>query len=274
MSREAGLRLDSRDDAILRLPSGETAIVPGDPESSELVRRIFATDDDLLMPPPSSNRGLSDRERELLADWIRAGAPFIRHWSLEPIGRPEPPAVRDESWVRNPIDRFVLARLEAEGLSPSPAAEPVRLVRRVSLDLTGLPPTPELADRFARDAERPDAYDLLVDDLLASPAFGERMAWDWLDLARYADSNGYQGDGERTMWPWRDWVIDAFNRDVPYDRFTVMQLAGDLLPNASFEDVLATGFARNHMINGEGGRIPEENRVDYVMDMTETTGTV
>jgi hypothetical protein len=187
--------------------------------------------------------------------------------------RPAPPAVRDTSWPRNAIDRFVLARLEAEGLRPSPEASREALIRRVTLDLTGLPPTPEEVEAFLKDTS-PQAYEKVVDRLLASRAFGERMAWDWLDAARYADSNGYQGDGDRTMWPWRDWVVEAFNRNLPYDQFTVWQLAGDLLPNATLEQKLATGFCRNHMINGEGGRIPEENRVDYVMDMAETAGTV
>ncbi len=181
--------------------------------------------------------------------------------------------MREDAPVRNPIDAFIQQKLRDTGLEPSPEADARTLIRRVSLDLTGLPPAPEDVARFLNDPSS-HAYEDLVDSLLASPAYGERMAWDWLDVARYADTNGYQGDRERTMWPWRDWVIDSFNENLSYDQFTVWQLAGDLLPEATQEQQLATGFCRNHMINGEGGRIPEENRVDYVMDMTETVGTV
>ncbi len=195
------------------------------------------------------------------------------HWAYVAPSRPVPPAVQAAPWPRGPLDRFVLQRLESEGLAPSPEAGRATLLRRVTLDLTGLPPTPAESDAFLADPS-PDAYERAVDRLLASPRYGERMAWEWLEAARYADSNGYQGDGERTMWPWRDWVVSAMNRNLPFDAFTEWQLAGDLLPGATREQKLATGFCRNHMINGEGGRIAEENRIDYLFDQTETTATV
>ena len=272
-AREAGLRLDLRDSATGSGDSGEIAVVPGEPHASELVRRILAEDEFEQMPPPEAKRPLTNDEKDRLVEWIRQGAPYERHWSWEPIQRPPLPRIQDEAWSNNPIDQFVLARLEHESLAPAEQADRYRLIRRLSLDLTGLPPTPNEVDRFVEDRS-PLAYETLVDRLLASPAFGERMAWSWLDGARYADSNGYQGDGERTMWPWRDWVVQAFNKNLAFDEFTLWQLAGDLLPNSTFEQKLATGFSRNHMINGEGGRIPEENRVEYGMDMTETMGTV
>jgi hypothetical protein len=272
-NRKAGLRLDDEKSARRRR-RGHAVIVPGKSAQSELYRRITATDPDDVMPPPRSNRKLSARQKDLLKRWIDEGAHWGEHWALTKIRRPELPRLaRFAGRVRNPIDAFIFARLEKEGLTPSPPAGREALIRRVTLDLTGLPPTPAEVDAFLAD-KSPGAYERVVDRLLASPHFGERMAWDWLDAARYADSNGYQGDADRTMWPWRDWVVAAFNRNLPYDRFTVWQLAGDLLPGATTEQKLATGFCRNHMINGEGGRIPEENRVEYVMDMSETMGTV
>ncbi len=251
------------------------AITPGQRQESELYKRITATDPEIVMPPPDSGRQLTPEQRELLGRWIDAGAQWGLHWSWEPLQRPVIPAFAPlpGAPVRNPIDAFVQQRLQVAGLSPSVEASREVLIRRVSLDLTGLPPTPEAVAAFVHDPA-PDAYEQLVDRLLASPAYGERMAWDWLDAARYADSNGYQGDSDRTMWPWRDWVVEAFNRNLSWDQFTTWQLAGDLLPQATDEQRLATGFCRNHMINGEGGRIAEENRVDYVMDMTETMGTL
>jgi hypothetical protein len=269
-ARKAGLRLDTQDGALRRAKS---VIVPGKSAASELVRRISSTDPDERMPPPKSNRKLTTGQVELLRRWIDEGAHWGKHWAFEKPRRLVPPVVRDRAWPRNALDVFILARLEVEGLRPSPEAPRETLIRRVTLDLTGLPPTPEEVDAFLADAA-PDAYERLVDRLLASPHYGERMAWDWLEAARYADSNGYQGDAERTMWPWRDWAVEALNSNLPFDDFTVWQLAGDLLPHATFEQKLATGFCRNHAINGEGGRIPEENRIDYVMDMTETTATV
>jgi hypothetical protein len=269
-TRKADLRLDVQDDA---LRTKDPVIIPGKSSESELLIRVTSTDAEELMPPRKSGKTLSPAQIDVLRKWIDGGAKWGKHWSFEPPLRPVPPAITDTSWPRTPIDRFILARLEKEGLKPSPIAEKTTLIRRLSLDLTGLPPTINDVDAFVAD-NAPDAYERLVDRLLASPHYGERMVWEWLDAARYADSNGYQGDSERTMWPWRDWAVDALNRNLPFDEFTVWQLAGDLLPNASHEQKLATGFARNHAINGEGGRIPEENRVDYVMDMVETTGTV
>src|SRR5205814_1132545 len=187
--------------------------------------------------------------------------------------KPAPPKVQSAGWSRNPIDSFVIEKLEREGLRPVPEADKSTLIRRVSFDLTGLPPTPAEVEAFLRDTS-PGAYEKVVDRLLASPHYGERMAMRWLDAARYADTNGYQTDAERSMWRWRDWVIDAFNRNLPYDRFTVEQIAGDLLPDATRDQVLATGFNRNHRGNGEGGIIPEEYAVEYVVDRVDTTATV
>src|SRR5262245_49119636 len=269
-SRKADLRLDVKEQA---LRAEDPVIVPGRSDQSELVARITSDDPAEVMPPPKANRPLSPGQVEMLRRWVDDGAIWGRHWAFEPIGAPRPPGPRDRAWPRNPIDAFVLARLDAEGIAPSPQAERATLLRRVSLDLTGLPPTPEDVDAFLADPA-PDAFERRVDRLLASPRYGERMAWEWLDAARYADSNGYQGDSERTMWPWRDWTISAMNRGQPFDEFTTWQIAGDLLPGATPEQRLATGFNRNHPINGEGGRIAEENRVDYVMDMAETAGTV
>lgn len=267
-TREADLRLDTATGAA-------NVIEPNDSETSELYRRLITDDVDELMPPPESNRQLSKREIELIRKWIESGASWEQHWSFQSIREVEVPqvSVTDHAPVRNPIDAFVQQRLADRGISPSPEASRSTLIRRLSLDLTGLPPTPEQVATFLADS-RPDAYERLVDQLLDSPAYGIRMAWPWLDAARYADTNGYQGDRERTMWPWRDWVVDAFNNNLPFDQFTTWQLAGDLIPDATPEQKLATGFCRNHMINGEGGRIPEENRVEYVMDMSETMGTV
>jgi hypothetical protein len=271
-AHKAGLRLDTESGALRKT---DAMIVPGRSEDSELIRRITSGDPEKVMPPPTSNRKLTPRESERLRAWIDGGARWGKHWAFETprVTSCETPSVRDRSWARNAIDRFVLARLEAERLRPSAEAPRETLIRRVTLDLTGLPPTPQEVDTFVGDTA-PDAYERVVDRLLASPHYGERMVWEWLDAARYADSNGYQGDAERTMWPWRDWVVGALNRNLPFDQFTVWQLAGDLLPGATTEQKLATAFCRNHMINGEGGRIPEENRVEYVMDMTETTATV
>jgi hypothetical protein len=210
---------------------------------------------------------------ELLTRWVEQGAKWGIHWSFIPPVRPEMPAVKQKDWPRNPIDTLVLGHLEKMSIHPSPQATREELIRRVTLDLTGLPPTLEEVDAFLADHSK-DAYEKVVDRLLASPKYGERMSWEWLDAARYADTNGYQGDSTRTMWPWRDWVVKAMNDNMPFDQFTIEQLAGDLLPNATVEQKIATAFNRNHMINGEGGRIPDENRVDYVMDQSETMSTV
>ena len=265
--RKADLRLDDHEGAL-------SVITVESPAESELIARIDSTDDELRMPPPDAKLALTVKQRELLRRWVRQGAKWETHWAFDPIQVRDPHdhLVPDRA-PRSPIDVFVQRRLLDSPLDPASIASQSVLVRRLYLDLTGLPPSPDDVQRFLEN-DRPSAYERLVEQLLASPDFGERMAWDWLDAARYADSNGYQGDGERTMWPWRDWVVSAVNRDLPFDEFTRYQLAGDLLPDATEEQKLATGFCRNHMINGEGGRIPEENRVDYVMDMTETMGTV
>jgi hypothetical protein len=265
-TRKAGLRLDTE--------AGLSGVVaPGKPQDSELWHRVSAAQPSKRMPPQKSGRKLTARQVELLRRWIEQGGKWQNHWSFIPPQRPALPAVRHTAWPRNPIDHFVLARLEREGLRPSPEAPRATLIRRVTFDLTGLPPTPQEIDAFLTDRS-PDAYEKVVDRLLASPRYGERMVLEWLDAARYADSNGYQTDGTRPMWPWRDGVIDALNRDQPFDQFTVEQLAGDLLPGATLAQKVATGFHRNHMLNGEGGRIAEESRVEYVVDRVNTTSTV
>lgn len=268
--RKADLRLDTKEGA---LRTKEPVVVPGKSGESELYLRVISDDAAEVMPPPKSNRKLTAAQKEVLKRWIDEGAAWGKHWAYEAPRRPELPAVKNEKWARNAIDRFVLARLEAEGLSPSAEAARETLLRRVSLDLTGLPPTPEEIDAFLADKSE-QAYEKVVDRLLASPRYGERMVWEWLDAARYADTNGYQGDPTRSMWFWRDWAIEALNKNMPFDQFTVEQIAGDLLPNPTRSQLVATGFHRNHMINGEGGRIAEESRVDYVQDRVETTGTV
>jgi hypothetical protein len=272
--RKTKLRFDTEAGARIDLGKGRFAIVPGDAERSELVRRIASTDTAVRMPPAYAGRDpLKPAEIDRIRRWIVQGARWQPFWSFIPPRRPATPAVRDEKWARNPIDRFILARLEHEGLHPSAEADKATLLRRVSLDLTGLPPTPAEVDNFLRD-DSPGAYSKVVDRLLASPRYGERMAFRWMEAARYGDTNGYQTDGPRDMWRWRDWVIDAFNRNLSYDRFTTEQLAGDLLPNATLEQRIATGFNRNHRTTGEGGIIPEEYRVEYVADRAQTTATV
>jgi hypothetical protein len=267
----ATLRFDSEDGAKKALKDNRFAIVPGDPEHSEIIARITATDPARRMPQRAEP--LSPRDVEVLRRWITQGATWQKHWAFIPPVRPALPGVVDEKWVRNPIDTFVLARLEREGLKPSPEADRPTWLRRVTLDLTGVPPTIAEIDAFLNDTG-PDAYDKVVDRLLRSPRYGERMAFPWLEAARYADSNGYQSDGERHMWRWRDWVIDAFNRNMPFDQFTVEQLAGDMLPDATLEQRIATGFNRNHRGNSEGGIIPEEYQVEYVVDRVDTMSTV
>jgi hypothetical protein len=250
--RQAGLRLDLRESAV-----DETrVVVPDAPDRSELLNRVTIDDPDLLMPPPESHRKpLSKSEVAILRRWIAEGAAWGKHWSFEQPKKPEITASDD-----NPIDALVQQRLEEAGFALSPAADKRTLIRRLTLDLTGLPPTIKQVEAFLADHSQ-GAYEKLVDRLLASEHYGERMAWPWLDAARYADTSGYQGDPTRSMWPWRDWVVDAFNQNMPFDKFTIEQLAGDLLDNATAEQRLATGFNRNHMHNGEGGRIPEETRV-------------
>jgi len=272
-ARDSALRLDTKEGAFADL-GGYRAIVPGDAEASELLFRITTDDASLRMPPPEAGRTLSDEQIGLLRRWIEQGAPWQEHWSFIPPKPPERPALkRHNRWAGNPIDRFIAARLEAENLSPSPEAGKETLIRRVTFDLTGLPPTLEEVEAFLAD-DSPQAYERLVDRLLSSPRYGEHMAARWLDAARYSDTNGYQQDRTRTMWPWRDWVIDALNANMPFDQFTIEQIAGDLLPNATPRQHLASGFNRNHPLNGEGGRIAEESRVEYVVDRVETTATV
>jgi hypothetical protein len=243
-------------------------IVAGDPDNSPIIRRITATNPAMRMPPVYSGRKLTPQEIDLIRRWIEQGAKWEKHWSFIP---PQRAAIPDNA--RHPIDYFVHERLKRDALAPSPEADRATLIRRVTLDLTGLPPTPAEVDAFLRDTSA-DAYEKVVDRLLASPRYGERMAARWLDAARYADTNGYQSDAERFMWRWRDWVIDAFNRNLPFDEFTVDQIAGDMLPHATLEQKIATGFNRNHRGNGEGGIIPEEYAVEYVVDRVETTSTV
>jgi hypothetical protein len=270
---EADLRLDLPAAVGIELPSGAKAIVPGDPEASELVQRIASTDPDARMPPPDEAPPLAPHQIDVLSRWIAEGAAYERHWAYRPPARPEPPAVRNEAWPRAAIDRFVLARLEAAGLEPAPEATRATLIRRLSLDLIGLPPTPEEVAEFVADPAA-DAYERLVDRLLDSPQYGVRQALVWLDLARYADSDGYPHDRYRAVWPYRDWVVDAFNRDLPYDRFTIEQLAGDLLPEAGDDGRVASAFHRQTRINREAGVDPEEFRIEAVIDRVNTTATV
>lgn len=266
-ARKGDLRLDEEVD-VKRDRDGYAVVVPGDADASELFVRLVSHDEDDVMPPSDSNRSLTEAEINTVKRWIENGGKWGEHWSFTSVVRPE---IGDEAG--HPVDALVARVHEAEGIAPTAQADRRTLIRRASLDLTGFPPAPDRVESFLKDSS-PAAWEKVVDELLDSPAFGERMAWDWLEAARYADSNGYQGDRERTMWPWRDWVVRAFNENKPFDEFTIEQLAGDLLPDATEDQILATGFNRNHMINGEGGRIAEENRVDYVMDMAETAGTV
>lgn len=267
------LRLDTEDSARADLGRGRFAVVPGDPSRSELAKRISHSDPSMRMPPVDSGKTLTAGEIQTLTEWIRQGAKWQSHWAFIKPSRPALPEVRNNTWGRNEIDRFILARLEAEGLSPSAEAGRATLLRRVSLDLTGLPPTPQELQSFEQDRSS-DAYERVVDRLLASPRFGERMAFKWLDASRYSDTNGYQIDGDRSAWRWRDWVIDAFNTNKSFDRFIIEQLAGDLLPDATLDQRIATAFNRNHRINAEGGIVPEEYRNEYVIDRIDTTSTV
>lgn len=270
--REAELRLDIAENAYAALTSGNgVALSPGKPGKSQLVHRITSEDPELMMPPPESNLSLSDEEKAMLIRWVKQGAEYRDHWAFMPPESPDLPKVERETWVHNEIDRFILARLENEKIAPSDEADKEQLIRRLSFDLTGLPPSTETIDAFLAD-DRPEAYEALVDRLLASPAYGERMAAHWMDVARYADSEGYLDDFWRRMWPWRDWVIEAFNKNLPYDQFVIWQIGGDQLPDASHEQILATGFNRNHKHNSEGGVIPEEFRIENVADRTNTLG--
>ncbi len=269
--RKAGLRLDQKDSVFSALESGETPIVPGDPGKSELMRRVTTSDADDLMPPAKEHKALKPEQIDLLSRWVKAGAKWDGHWAFQPVKQPAPPDVKNAAWPKNTIDRFVLARLEKEGLAPSPEASKAALLRRVSLDLTGLPPTPAETAEYLSDA-KVGAYERVLDRLLASPHFGERMALPWLDLARYGDTSGYHNDSLRDMWLWRDWVIKAFNENKPFSDFTIEQLAGDLLPGSTIDQQVATGFHRNVMTSDEGGIIDEEYLNLYVIDRLNTTG--
>jgi hypothetical protein len=270
--RKADLRLDLQADALKKNKDGDAAIVPGKLDQSQLWSRITTHDEDEVMPPKKSNKKVTEQQREILKRWIEGGAQWGKHWAFEkPVKAALPQISNPKSQNTNPVDAFVFARLKQEGLSLSSEASKQTLIRRLSLDITGLPPTPEEVDAFVRD-QSAQAYERVVDRLLKSPHYGERMAMVWLDGARYADTDGYQADETRTNWPWRDWVIGAFNTNMPYDQFTTEQFAGDLLPNATADQKLATCFHRNHMTNGEGGRDPEESRVEYVIDRMNTIG--
>ncbi|MCZ6597217.1 MAG: DUF1549 domain-containing protein, partial [Planctomycetota bacterium] len=271
-TREADLRLDTREGLFGDL-GGYAAVTPGDLDASEIIYRVSNEDEAERMPPAETGKQLTAEEIEVIRRWIEDGAEWNTHWAFEAPTRPEPPAVSDESWPRNEIDRFVLARLEAEGLAPAPEADKEELLRRVTFDLTGLPPTLGEIDAFLLDTGE-DAYEKVVDRLLASPRYGERQAQEWLDLARFADSNGDGYDGTRQMWKWREWVIQAFNGNKPFDEFTIEQIAGDLLPDATRDQRLATGFHRNHTIFTKGGQAPDEYRHAYVIDRVNTTATV
>jgi len=268
-----GLRLDTAEGAAADLGSGSRAIVPGHPETSVLVERIVSTDPDQQMPPKSTGKRLSAAEIELLKEWVRQGAKYARHWSYEPPVRSPVPTVKNAAWPKTDIDRFLLARLEADNLTPAPEADRVTLIRRASLDLTGLPATPEEVDRFVRD-QNEKAYEEMIDRLLAKESYGEHWAKTWLDLARYADSAGYADDPARTIWAYRDYVIRAYNANMPFDQFSIEQIAGDLLPSPTRDQLIATAFHRNTLTNNEGGTNDEEFRNVAVVDRVNTTMAV
>ena len=265
--READLRLDVREDALAM-----EAIMPGSLEDSEIYYRIHSEDEDEIMPPPESNRILTAEQKKILDRWINEGAQYEKHWAFVAPIKKQVPQVRKPNWVRNPIDGFILSELERRNLEPSPEAKKEVLIKRLYVDLIGLPPSPEEVDTYMNDTSS-DAYEKVVDHLLASPHYGERMAMEWLDAARYADSNGFQFDGETYQWIWRDWVVKALNEDMPFDKFTIWQLAGDLLPHATIDQKIASGFNRNHLNNGEGGAIPEEQRFVILFDRMDVTST-
>ncbi len=271
-ARKQKLRLDQHDGMFKELDDDFAVVKPGDTNHSELIRRIFATDPEEVMPPEDSHLKLSAAEKNLLVRWVAQGAEFKPHWSLIPVGKVSPPQPEHNNWIRNPIDAFVLARLDAEKLSPAPETSREVLLRRLAFDLTGLPPTITELDAFLADTST-NAYARAVERYLNSPAYGERMAQDWLDLARFADTYGYQSDMERDLSPWRDWVIKSFNENLPYDQFLIWQLAGDLLPGAPREQKLATAFNRLHRQTNEGGSIDEEFRAEYTADRVNTVGT-
>lgn len=270
--RKAGLRLDAADESQTKaLEDGRIPIVPKDPEKSELMARVSTTDDDDVMPPRKTGKKLTPAQIEILRAWIVAGAPFAQHWSFVKPARPAVPTVKQKDWPRNPIDNFILARLEKESIKPSPEADRATLLRRAWLDVLGLPPSPEDLRKFARTSK--ENWPGLVEGLLDSPHYGERWGRHWLDMARYADSNGYSIDAPRSIWKYRDWVINAFNADMPFDEFVIEQIAGDLLPNATQDQKIATGFHRNTQINEEGGIDKEQFRIESILDRVNTTGS-
>jgi hypothetical protein len=271
--RKARLRLDRHEDVIGINAYGEQPVVPGDPEASLVIERLITTNPRELMPPPSSGKSLTAEQIELLRRWVAEGAHWDEHWAFVAPERPVLPEISDPAWPQNEIDHFILERLDQEGLQPSRPVDKATLIRRAALDVTGLPPTPAEVDAFLADS-RPEAYEALVDRLLASPRYGEQMARYWLDAARYADTHGYHIDAERSMWKWRDWVIEAFNANMPFDQFTIEQLAGDLLPDPTIDQKIATGFVRANLSTGEGGAIEEEYRAMYAFDRLETTATI
>ena len=271
--RQAGLRLDIAENAYKALDDNPAAhaIVPGDLQNSQVFLRISSDDTTFRMPPVESNLALTPREIALIGKWIEQGAKYEPHWAFVPPAVTKIPAKDDDGWSRNEIDHFILRKMEQHGLAPAEESDRERLLKRVCLDITGLPPSLEMMDSFLNDT-RPDAYEKVVDQLLGNPAYGEKMAVHWMDVARFADSHGFQDDSYRSQWPWRDWVIHAFNENMPYDKFVTWQLAGDLLPDATKEQILATGFNRNHKITEEGGIIDEEYRSMYVTDRTDLFG--
>jgi hypothetical protein len=270
--QKADLRLDVQEVAYKKeTESGLKAIKPGKPGSSELVHRILSQDPEVVMPTPESHLSLTAREKAILIRWVEEGAEYKPHWAFTKVSKPALPHVKNEKWVKNGIDHFILKKLEEKGISPSKEAEKTTLLRRVYLDLTGLPPTPAEVQAYLAD-KSPHAYEKVVDKLLASEHYGEHMAVPWLDASRYADTHGYQDDGLRTAWPFRDWVIKSFNQNQPYDQFVTWQLAGDMLPEPTRDQLVATGFNRMHQQSQEGGIIPEEYRAAYVSDRVDTFG--
>lgn len=266
------MRLDIEAEAYKALQEHPRAhaLVPGYPDQSELFLRVSSVDTSVQMPPPNSHLPtLSETEIAIIKKWIQQGAKYEKHWAFVAPKKSSLPKINNTTWPVNEIDYFVLDQMEKHDLAPNEEADKERLLKRISFDLTGLPPTPEQSEKFLHDPSA-NAYEKMVDELLQQPSYGERMALPWLDIARYADSHGYQDDNYRTQWPWRDWVIHAFNKNIPYDQFISWQLAGDLLPNATKEQILATGFNRNHKITEEGGVVDEEYRVEYVVDRTNT----
>ncbi|MGI9544887.1 MAG: DUF1549 domain-containing protein, partial [Cyclobacteriaceae bacterium] len=268
--RESDLRLDIEDGAFnTKLSSGGRAIVPGNLDRSHIWERVNSSDREEMMPPPESNLSLNEYEIALIGKWIEQGAEWKPHWSFIPPEKPTLPEVAKSEWTKNPIDNFTLTNLEKLKMAPEPEADKERLLRRVTMDLTGLPPTIEEIDAFLNDNSS-NAYEKVVDRLLTTDAYAERMAMEWMDVARYADSHGLHADGWRLMWPWRDWVINAFKENMPYNQFITLQLAGDLIPEATQDQKLATAFHRNHPMTAEGGAVDEEFRLEYVFDRANT----